>query len=222
MEARTTKWSRTVLVVWAAALALGVAGLIGLDTGIRAYAFQRQAQDYEYHLAKAAQRIEAHKLQEARPFVDRALELAPLRPEPHVMLGHLLFRSKNWREAIEAYGRAIELHSQDTGIVQNVVWAYIELGQFEQAAAIGEEALKKGLRAPALSRYIAEAYFRARQYQKAIPHLRNALEQYPGDRYLMDHLRQAYQRTGQDKQAEGMAERIAELEATVAAPATGR
>lgn len=201
---------RRIFAAWAGVLALVIAMLGASDAAMLRYAEQRRAADYRTYVDEAGSLIERGRYAEAEEAVRKAISLAPDRPEPREVLGHLRYRMKRWEDAIDAYNEAIARASHDEGIRQNLVWSHIELKQFDEAARIGEFCIREGYRGAILPRYIAEAHYRAGKFEQAIPFFEAALLAYPGDLYLLDHLRQALLRTGQRTRAEAVAAAMAD------------
>ena len=213
------KRPRKILALWAGVLVLFVGVLAGADYGLYAYVKHQDAHDYRQFLAKASADWDApgFSAAESKTAIDRAVALAPKRPEPRVLLGHLHYRLRHWEEAIAAYEAAIARGSEDTGVRQNLVWCHIERGRHGEAARIGKESIASGHGSPVLDRYVGEAHYRAGQHAQARPYFEAALKAYPNDQHLMAKLLAVHQATGDDARAAEMAARISETEARIAA-----
>jgi tetratricopeptide (TPR) repeat protein len=211
--------ARRSLMLWCGALVLLAALIEVVDFGLRAHARERRKSDYRTYLAAAEDLRSRYDYPAALAQVEEAKRRGPKAPEPYALAGHIRYQMKYWSQAITEYQEAIARGSQDEGVILNVVWALIELNRYEEAAAVGIKALNAGFSMPALPRYIAEADFRAGKLPEAIPYYEKALNGYPNDLYLLDHLRQAYRAAGQMDKAKQIQTRIADIEASLnAAP----
>ena len=182
------------------------------DAAVIRYARHLRAQDYRTYLSAADQAMKQHDLPRAVGQLGEALRLAPQEPQVHKVTGDVYYGAGKWERAVAAYTKAIELGSPELGARTNMLWALVELGRNDEAVAFGQAALADGFTSPAISRYIAVAYWRAGKHAEAIPHLEEALKGYSNDLYLMDHLRQAYRSTGATEKAEEIEVRIAATE----------
>jgi len=189
---------RRWLALWAAALVLGFIGVFGLDRLFLAYSAQLRASDYRTFVAEAAALADAGQLDEAFIPIQTALRLAPEAPEVHLMHGHLHYRRQQWEEALFAYRRALQHDSPEIGARLNAVWAYIQLGRYRDAIALGEVSIRTGFDSPVMQRYLAEAYYRGHDFAGAIPYLLNAVEGFPNDLYLWEHIIQCARQTGDE------------------------
>ncbi len=207
--------TRRAIGLWAGILvAFGIA-IAGFNAAFVRYARDIRENDYRGYLAEAEKRMAQFDLPAAQKLVDEAKRRAPRAPQPDALAGHIQYQLKHWDRAIFEYKNAIAKGTQDEGVFLNTVWSLIEMKEYDEAATIGVRALKEGVASPALPRYIAEACFRSNKMAEAIPYFERALEGYPNDLYLLDHLRQAYRATHQADKAEAIRARIADLEASL-------
>jgi tetratricopeptide (TPR) repeat protein len=212
--------TRRAITLWALLLVTGFVFIEVFNLACMRYARDIREKDYRTYLAEAAKRMAQFDLPGAMTHVDEAKRRGPKAAEPDAMAGHIQYQLKHWEQAIIEYKSAIAKGTQEEGVFLNTVWALIELRRYDEAAEIGARALLEGIATPALPRYIAEAYFRSGNMAEAIPYFERALEGYPNDLYLLDHLRQAYRATKQLDKAEAMRARIADVEASLTAPVT--
>lgn len=204
-----------VLWAWTAALGALLGLLVAADVALGTIARHREERDYRRPLAEVAAQWERPGFSptEAKRAIDQALDLAPDRPEPHVMLGHLHYRLGHWAQAIAAYERALACGAREVGLHQNMVWCRVELGDYDGAAELGLRALDADQADPLLHRYTAEALFRAGRFAEARPHYEAALANSPEDRHLMNRLVEVYLALGEIEAARSMETRISEAEA---------
>ncbi|MBI2421435.1 MAG: tetratricopeptide repeat protein [Candidatus Hydrogenedentes bacterium] len=213
MGKATITHARAVLTAWSLVLIIGFAAIATGDYAMLRYAQFLKSQDYEAFVSDAGICIENKDYAGAQAALREALRLAPDAPSPQVMRGHFHYHRQEWRAAIEAYKKAQKLGSTDIGLLQNIVWAHIELGEFTEAAEFGERSIAEANAGPRLPLYTAEAFFRAGKYAKAVPYLKAALALEPDNAYVMERLRVAAQRGGDPKTAAEMARKIADMNA---------
>lgn len=204
-----------IFALWTLLLVLAFCLLAMTDVGMLRHAKEVRAKDFRSHLEDAGFMLEARDFPGAIAKVETAMKLAPGEPETHAMLGHVQYRLQNWGPAIKAYHEALDLGSTDEGVRQNLIWSYIEIREYATAAAMGEASIEQGFKTPALTRYVAEAWFRGGEYAKAIPYLEVSLRTWPKDMYLLDHLRRALTETGNTERAKRITARMAEVGAAL-------
>ena len=213
MRSKPNAARSAIFWIWTVVLVLGIALLAVCDAAMLDLARARKVQDYRWHLNRSGIFLSEGNIAEAKAALDQALVLAPQMSETHVMEGHFYYHVEQWEKAIEAYAVARDLGSRDPGAFQNAVWALIRLGRYDAAATVGNQALDAGLDSLVLRRYLGEACFRAKDWPCAVRHLAVALESSPGDLYLMDHLRESCQQSGDTGRAKAMKDAINDAEA---------
>jgi len=221
MNELVTGNSRKAIFVWslslAAVLLLTVISNLVVIGRVRA----ARERDPRTYLEAADELRRRNDIPAALELLDEAFRRAPNSPEPYRVSGHLHYQLKQWDQADQAYSQAIELGSEDEGVRLNKLWALIQLRRYEQAAEFGNSSVAQGYSDIAFVRYIGEAYSRAGRHDEAIPLFLQVLKSNPNDLYMMERLRQAYTDTGNREQAEAMAARIADVEATINSLAAG-
>jgi len=219
MEPAFIRHPRRWLLVWACLVAAGFAAVHGIDRVILAYSERVRASDYMTYVAEAAHLADSGRVDDAFIPLRTALDLAPYAPEPHLMHGHLYYRRGQWEDALLAYHRALQLGTPEIGARLNAVWSSIQLGRYADAVALGEVSIKSGFDTPAMARLVAEAHFRAENFDKSIPYIQQALEGFPNDLYLWDHLAVAAQRTDNEALAQRARARIENIQSRLDAVA---
>lgn len=209
---------KRVLLGWRVALVVAMGVIAGINLAIASYVSHMRATDYRAMLATASQHIQQNNYPEALNQVERALKAAPDRPEPLEVLGLIHYRLENWPKVVDAFKAALDKGSKDPGAREIIVWALIEMGEYSEAVAFGKQILQGDVVPPALHRYLAEALFRGEQFQEAIEHLELALQATPNDLYVLDHLRYAYEATGDANKADNARRRIEEIHALLNGP----
>ena len=212
---------RRALRVWGLLLAVACALVVALNVGLARHARRMRDNDYRTYLAAATDLFQRDDLAGAIAQVQEALRKNPDAPEPHEMAGHVEYRLKHWDAAMAAYHRAIDKGSVDEGIRLNILWSLIELERHEEAAAFGEQCIAQGLKSPVFRRYIGEALFRAQAFSRAALFFEEALQGYPEDLYLLDHLQETYENIGETEKARAVAARIEDVQAVITLPKNG-
>jgi len=207
--------TRKVLVAWAVLIAAGFLAAEGLTAWLARHGQILRANDYRTYLGFAADFVEKNDFQRALAQTEEAKRKARHEPAPYEVAGDIHYRLKQWDKAIVEYDRAFARNSSAAGPRLNKVWALIELGRNDEAAAFGRQAMDEGYRSPAMARFVAEACFRAGKHAEAIPYYEEALQGYPNDLYLLEHLRQCFAATGRPDRAREMSDRIADVEASI-------
>ena len=193
MEANPNLKGRTILVVWAALVLIGFTAVLWSNVPMVRYTERLRAQDYRTYLAKADQAMKRDDMPAAEEFLERAAQLAPPEaPMPYKVAGDVYYHFKRWQDALDAYNEAMALGSPHEGARLNAVWALVSLERYREAVALGQKAVADGFRHPGLMRSIAEAHRRAGNHAASIAYYEKALEGFPDDLFLMEHLREAY------------------------------
>lgn len=219
--------SGTLLWVWTALVTLGFCAALASTAPLAWHVERARASDYRSYLAAAGAAADRGETLEALKQLSKVRELAPPRDSEALRLtGDVYYRLRKWDEAVAAYEAATDAGSRDLGTYLNLVWAFVEKGEFERAVETGRRADALGLDSPALSRSMGEALRRSGRIAESIPHYERALVAFSDNMYLMEMLCQAYRATGDVKRAEAMAERMDEVQAEIgtllsSAPAAG-
>lgn len=209
-----------VLTFWGMAIAALFGVTVAANVALGNHLARVRAQDPGPHLNTAEEFMNRNSFPEAWAEIRKAQEKAPEDPRVYKVSGDLHFREKAWLPAIESYKTAIDKGSDSAGVYSNMLWAFIELGRYSDAIAVGEECIKGGRQEPVIYRYTAEAYIREGNRIKAIPFLEDALKRYVKDLYLMRQLVEAYRSVGRNSKANELEQHIREIEASIPAART--
>jgi Flp pilus assembly protein TadD len=85
--------------------------------------------------------------------------------------GKLAIRNKDWKGAIEAFGKAVKTEPDNADIHNYLGYAYRHLGEMEQSFAQYDEALRIDPNHRGANEYIGQAYLRVNKPEKAAEHL---------------------------------------------------
>lgn len=204
-----------VLGLWATLLVVAFSVTIAANVALARYIQQQRSNDPDLNLDNAERLMNTGEMLGAWDEVSKALAKAPQYARTHKVQGDLHFTQKQWKEAVAAYARALDIEASIPGAVANTMWSLIELEQYNEAIRFGQQALQGGQRAPLVSRYISEAYARSGRIGEAVPHLEVALKTYSNDLYLLNLLLQAYTAGGNAAKTRVVRERIDELQSGV-------
>jgi tetratricopeptide (TPR) repeat protein len=212
MAPRRYRHPVAVLAVWAVLLALLFAVTVLYNMALSAYVAQVRATDPHPPLTSAERFIELNRFEDAWVQVEVARERAPEHPRLWKVIGDIHFRRANHREAAEAYQRAVELGSADRGVYANLLWSLIQLQYYQRASELGRRFMQRW-NDPVFPRYVAEAFIRRGEREKAVPYLEEALEGNQRDLYLLRNLARAYQSVGRLQEAQEVQRRVDAIEA---------
>ena len=204
--------ARLILAGWAVGLCVLAALTIWGNVTMARYGAHVRDRRPETHIALAVEAAEKGDYSGALGHWRDARDRAPKRPDVHKVLGDLQFELKHYEPARRAYEEALECGSTSPGVRLNALWCLVQLERYEEALAFGRLCMQEGMTDPDLYRRTGEACFRGKMFAEAIPLYEKALEGYPNNPYLMEHLRQAYVGVGERKKAKDMAARIVALE----------
>jgi tetratricopeptide (TPR) repeat protein len=104
------------------------------------------------------------------PVLEEALERFPEHALFHEFQGYLAFRRRQYRQATDAYRRAIELGAGHTDNYQSLAQCYLALGQFEEAMALGRQMVELGEDEVEAQRFAIELAINCNQPRKALEH----------------------------------------------------
>lgn len=204
--------ARLILAGWAVGLCVLASLTIWGNVELARYGAHVRDRRPETHIALALQAAQNGDFRRALDHWEDARARAPKRPDVHKVLGDLQFELNHYEVALRAYKEALECGSSSAGVRLNALWCLVQLERYQEALAFGRLCMQEGMTDPDLYRRTGEACFRNKMFAEAIPLYKKALEGYPNNLYLMEHLRYAYQGAGEQKKAKDMAARIVELE----------
>lgn len=191
-----------LLVLGAALLAAGVAALHRRTDALRAAS--------PWTALKEAERLKnLNQPVDALAALRRAAALDPSSPVPYEEMGRIYFtRQSDWKNALESYGEALALGSQNADVRGKTMWCLIHLGRYREAAEFGQLCITQGFDAPEFDRYIAEAYRRAKMDRESIPYFEKAVAAFPGDNMLLERLMEAYAAVGDLEKRDAIKQRL--------------
>lgn len=201
-----------VLAAWSLVLVLVFAVTIVYNMGLSAYVAHERASDPHPPLTEAERYIELNRFEDAWEQVEIARTRAEEHPRLWKVIGDLHFRRSKHREAAEAYQHAVERGSADRSVYANLLWSLIQLQYYQRASEMGRRFMQRW-HDPVFPRYVAEAFIRRGEREKAVPYLEEALEGNETDLYLLRNLARAYQSAGRLQEAQKVQRRIAAIEA---------
>jgi len=215
MTSETVSNTRRILRLWAGLVAAGFIVVALSNVPVLGHVERLRSQNYYTYVVAAHKAMQRNDFVNAFQQLDTAFALAPPdEPTPHKVAGDFYCAMRKWDQAVEEYLKAIELGDQETDVRLNVVWALVKLGRYPEAIELAKRTIHAGYAHPGLARSMAEAYTRAGDHAGAIPYIEEALKGYPNDFYLLEQLRDAYQKTGDRERAEAVSARLEEVQMT--------
>jgi tetratricopeptide (TPR) repeat protein len=202
--------ARPVLILWAAALAIGVLLAAGWQAGLAGYvSAQREREPVD--LSQGRRRL--HDPEELGPRRGNAARSGKTGPESPTSLRTprpvIYYQQRqDWKGALAAFDEAIKRGSTSLDVRGKSIWALIHLGRYEEAATYGQRCIDEGSDSPNFPRYAGEALYRGGQLPRAIPYLETALKSMPNDSMLMERLLACYKAAGDSEKAKRMEDRL--------------
>jgi len=213
----TAARDKSILATWATLLITGFVFIALIDVWQGRYALQARDKRPETHLSAAERAMNANNFAGAMMHWEEAHKRAPEDAQVYKVLGDIHYNLKAWQKAHDAYRRALDLGSPAPGVRTNLLWVLVELGQYQDALEFGRKCVNEGMNDPDVYRRMAEACFRGKRFTESIDYYDKALLGFPNDLYLMEHLRQACQITGEYGRAKKLEAQIAQLQASMTA-----
>jgi tetratricopeptide (TPR) repeat protein len=142
--------------------------------------------------------------------VQRVIAVAPIKPEPYVLNGHIFYDNKQWNQALDAYRKALAKGGTTPSLYGRIFWCLMNMKNFAEAADFGRRAVEEGNGLPMMHGYVAEALIQLGKQAEAVPYLESALANAPNDMACLHRLEQAYISTGEREKAEAILRRIQE------------
>lgn len=209
----TFKNESAVLSRWFGMLVvLGVAAF-AVNVGIRQQVIDLRENSSWFYVKQGLERMRANDTDMALVLFRKGAEVEPGSPMPHENIGRLHYERQEFAKSAEAFERAIELGSVDPDARGKLLWSYVHTKRYAEAVAIGERSIKEGRSTPQFPRWIADAHYRAGNFEDCIRYFELALDTQE-DLYVMSKLLSAYQHTGRTMKAEALRQRIEVLEAS--------
>jgi tetratricopeptide (TPR) repeat protein len=138
-------------------------------------------EDPRLFLARAAERHEQGRRQEAEIDLLKALELDPDSPETLNFLGYSwVDQGVRIEEGFEMIRKAVEARPNAGYIVDSLGWAYFRMQRFEEAVQTLERAAGLSPSDPEIIDHLGDAYWRAGRHSDARYQWRRALDLEPG------------------------------------------
>lgn len=204
--------ARRVMGQWAVFLIACFVLTVVLNLSFSRYLLAQREGDPDTHLNRAESRMAALDLKGALVSVENAMDRAPLYPRAHKVHGDILFKQENWKNAEIAYRKCLDLGGAYDGVQNNILWSLIMQEAYDEAVGLGREFLAGREPSRLVPRYVAEACLRAGRWNDAVDYLRQALEPNPREPYLLDRLRQAYNKLGMKKEEDRVLALLNEVE----------
>ncbi len=146
------------------------------------------------------------KYDEAIAYYTRAINAVPAPDKRHWALfyhrGIAYERSKQWPKAEADFKRSLELDGEQASVLNYLGYSWVDQNMNIDEAM---ELIKKAVKLKPDDGYYVDslgwAYYRLRDYPRAVEHLERAVELQPQDPIINDHLGDAYWRVGRRLEA---------------------
>lgn len=213
MPHSTFKNERAVLGRWFGILwVVGVAAL-AVNIGIHQHVRELRENSAWFYVKQGIERMRANDADMALSLFRKGAEVEPKSPMPHENIGRLHYDRQEFAKAADAFGQAIALGSHDPDARGKLLWSYVHTKRYAEAVEIGERSVREGCATPQFPRWIADAHYRAGNFEDCIRYFELALDTQE-DLYVMSKLLSAYEKTGRARKAEALRQRIQLLEAS--------
>lgn len=158
----------------------------------------------------------------ARAAARKALQIDDTLCEAHISLGVVKLRYEwNWQEAESEFKRAIELKPDNASAHYWYASLLAVTGRFEESIAESETAKELDPFSPLIIMNLGRAYYRARDYDKAITYFDKMLEENPNNSSALYVLGYVYLQKGMYNEAIVMYEKISATNKSLAAAPLG-
>ncbi len=197
---------------WRFALMACFALLVAANAAMGRYGRHVRESRPETYIAIAERALNSEDYPGAFAAWEEAYARGPKSPLVHKVLGDIHHRLGHWEESIDAYEDALGVGSGSSGVRLNLMTAQLELKRYETVASLGSGFFREGFTGPLFAQYIATAYYRAENYDAAIPWFNIALGGLKNNLYLLEQLKQSYTRAGKDALAQEVQEKLDEVQ----------
>jgi tetratricopeptide (TPR) repeat protein len=143
---------------------------------------------------------------EAGAIASAALEKGVKRPEPHLILGHAYFQSKDFSHAIDEFRESVRLKDDQAQAYFYMGLAYLHLNQPSDAVAAGTRAAELDPNNSAYHRQLAFSYFMVKDDAKCEASAKRAIDIDVNDVAAYKILGNLYTRQGRMDMADHMME----------------
>lgn len=124
-------------------------------------------------------RVSLNRLQEAIADYNRAIELAPMKPDPYLNRGAALEGVGEWQAAIADYNQVLALNPEDAAAYNNRGNAKAGQGDWDGAIADYQKAVELAPNSVLARTNTALALYQVGQVEASLKELRNLVRKYP-------------------------------------------
>ena len=171
--------------------------------------------DATYTLARCYLDMEDYK--NALPIYNKAVLLDPAKNNWSYELGLLYYNQNDFKNAVVFFNKAAEKgYPQKSDFKENLGYAYIYSGQFEQGEKLLLDLLSKKPNNKEMIRDIAEAYYNGKLYDKSLSFCKQLMEMDMKDGKALYQAGLCFQKMGQKDKGQAMCDKAIEYDPSLA------
>lgn len=164
-----------------------------------------------YTLARSY--LDMEQFKNAVPYYNKAILLNPDKNAWTYELGMIYYTLTDYKNAVVFFNKAAEKgYPKKSDFVENLGYAYIYSGQFDEGEKMLLSLLEKKPDNKELLRDIAEAYYNGKLYDKSLGYCQKLMEMDMKDGKALYQAGLCFQKMGQKEKGQGMCDKAIELD----------
>ncbi|MGG9972229.1 tetratricopeptide repeat protein [Ferruginibacter sp. SUN002] len=161
--------------------------------------------------------LEMEEYKKAVPFYKQAVEADPAKNAWAYELGLLSYNNDDFKNAVIYFNKAAENgYNQSADFKENLGFAYIYSNEFEKGEKLLLELIAKKPGNKDMLRDMADAYYKAKQYNKSLEYCQKLMEMDMRDGKALWQAGLCFQKLGEKDRGAQMCDRAIELDPTLA------
>ena len=164
-----------------------------------------------YTLARSY--LDMEQFKNAVPYYNKAILLSPDKNAWTYELGMIYYTLTDYKNAVVFFNKAAENgYPKKSDFVENLGYAYIYSGQFDEGEKMLLSLLEKKPDNKELLRDIAEAYYNGKLYDKSLGYCQKLMEMDMKDGKALYQAGLCFQKMGQKEKGQGMCDKAIEID----------